>query len=81
MEKICYLHILHISYKDDITNAIVCNEIQAAICPYEEILTILKKRKLLWFGHVVRSSGLCKNIVRGTVPGKRGNKRTDGKTT
>ena len=46
---------------------------QAAIGPYEDILTTVKKRKLRWFGHVNRSSGLCKKIVQGTVglPGKR----------
>ncbi len=27
--------------------------------------------KLRWFGHAIRSSGLCKKIVQGTVPGKR----------
>ena len=67
----CYRSILHISYKDHITNEIVCKKIQAAIGPYENRLTTVKKRKLLWFGHVIRSSGLCKKIVQGTVPGQR----------
>ena len=26
--------------------------------------------KLRWFGHVVRSIGICKTILQGTVPGK-----------
>ena len=30
-----------------------------------------EKRKLRWFGHVIRSSGLCKKVLQGTVPGKR----------
>ena len=71
VEMRCYRHLLHISYKDHITNAIVCKKIQAAISHYEEILTTVKKRKLRWFGHVVRSIGLCKKIVQGTVPRKR----------
>ena len=29
-----------------------------------------KKRKLRWFGHVTRSSGLAKTILQGTVQGK-----------
>ena len=62
--------LLHISHKDHITNEIVCMKTQAAIGPYEDILTTVKKRKLRWFGHVIRSSGLCKKIVQVTVPGK-----------
>ena len=71
VEMRCYRRLLHISYKDHITNEIVCKKIQAAIGPYEDILTTVKKRKLRWFGHVIRSSGLCKKVVQGTVPGKR----------
>ena len=71
VEMRCYRRLLHISYKDHITNEIVCKKIQAAIGPYEDILTTVEKRKLRWFGHVIRSSGLCKMIVQGSVPGKR----------
>ena len=71
MEMRCYRRRLHISYKDHITNEIVCTEIQTATGPYEDLLTTVKKRKLRWFGHVTRSSGLCKKVLQGTVPGKR----------
>ena len=71
VEMRCYHRLFHISYKDHITHEIVCKKIQAAISPYEDILTTVKKRKLRWFGHVIRLNGLCKNIVQGTVPGKR----------
>ena len=71
VEMRCYRRLLHISYKDHITNVIMCKKIQTAIGPYEEIFTTVKKRKLRWFGHVVRSIGLCKKIVQGTVPRKR----------
>ena len=71
MEMRCYRRPLHISYKDHITNEIVCRKIQAAVGPYEDILTTVKKRKLRWFGHVIGSSGLCKKIIQGTVPGTR----------
>ena len=60
VEMRCYRRLLHISYKDRITNEIVCKKIRTAIGPYEDILTTVKKRKLRWFGHVIRSSGLCK---------------------
>ena len=44
--------------------------IKAAFGKYEELLTLGKKRKLRWFGHVTRSSGLAKTILQGTVQGK-----------
>ena len=43
VEMRCYRRLLHISYKDHITNEIVCKKIQAAIGPYEDILTTVKK--------------------------------------
>ena len=39
--------------------------------PYEELLKLVKKRKLRWFGHVSGSSGLAKTILQATVKGKR----------
>ena len=45
--------------------------IRAAIGEYDELLTLVKKRKLRWFGHVSRSSGLARTILQGTVKGKR----------
>ena len=32
---------------------------------------IVKRRKLQWYGHVSRSSGLAKTILQGTVKGER----------
>ena len=32
---------------------------------------MVKRRKLHWYGHVSRSSGLAKNILQGTVKGGR----------
>ena len=46
-------------------------EIQQAIGPHEDLLTIVKRRKLLWYGHVSCSSGLAKTILQGTVKGGR----------
>ena len=44
-----------------------CAKIQQAIGPHEDLLTIVKRRKLQWYGHVSRSSGLAKTILQGTV--------------
>ena len=41
------------------------------IGPYNDILTTVKKRKLKWFEHVSRSSGLAKTILQGTLQGGR----------
>ena len=58
---------LHTSYKDYVTNEKVCAKIQQAIGPHEDLLTIVKRRKLQWYGHVSRSSGLAKTILQATV--------------
>ena len=47
--------------------------IQQAIGPHED-LTIVKRHKLQWYGHVCHSSGLAETILQGTVKG-------GGKTT
>ena len=70
-EMRCYRRLLNISYKDHVTNEEVRRKIQTAIGEYDELLTLVKKRKLRWFGHVSRSSGLAKTILQGTVKGKR----------
>ena len=41
------------------------------IGPYEDLLTSKKRRKLKWYGHVTRSSGLAKTILQGIVQGGR----------
>ena len=69
MEMRCYCKILHISYKDHVTNEEVRYKIQEAIGPHEDFLTIVKRRRLQWYGHVSRSSGLAKTILQGTVKG------------
>ena len=59
----CYRKILHISYKDHVTNEGVRAKIQQAIGPHEGLLTIVKRFKLQWYGHVSSSSGLAKTIL------------------
>ena len=43
----CYRKILHISYKDHVTNDEVRAKIQQAIGPLEDLLTIVKRSKLV----------------------------------
>ena len=63
--------ILRILYEDDVTNEEVREKIQQAIRPREDRLTIVKRCKLQWYGHVSRSSGLAKTVLQGTVKGGR----------
>ena len=62
---------LRISYKDHVTDVEVRAKIQQAIRPHEDLLTIVKRRKLQWCGQFSRSSGLAKTILQGTVKGGR----------
>ena len=67
-----YRKILQISYKDHVSNEKVCDKIQQAIGPHEDLLTIVKRRKLQWYGHVSRSSGLGQNhLARLSERGKK----------
>ena len=70
MEMRCYSKILCMSYKDHVTNEEVRAKIQQAIRSHKD-LTIIKRRKLQWYGHVSHSSGLAKTILQGTVKGGR----------
>ena len=70
VEMRCYRKILHISYKDHVTIEEVRAKIQQAIGPHED-LTIVKRRKQQWHGHVSRSLDLAKTVMQGTMKGGR----------
>ena len=67
----CYGKILCISYKVHVTNEEVHAKIQQAIRPHKDLLTIVKRCKLQWYGYVSHSLGLAKTILQGTVKGGR----------
>ena len=58
MEMRRFRKIPGISYKNLVINEEVRAKIQQAIEPHKDLLTIIKRRKLQWYGHVSRSSGL-----------------------
>ena len=66
----CYRRLLNISYKDHVTNEEVRNRIQNAAGVHDD-LTMVKKRKLRWYGHISRFLGMAKAILQGTVKGAR----------
>ena len=71
MEMRCFRRLLGISYKDHITNEDVKRQIEREIGPYTDLLSSVKRRKLKWYGHITRSSGLTKIFLQGTVSGGR----------
>ena len=71
MEMRCYRKILLISYKDHVTNEEIRAKIQQAIGPHEDLLSIVKRCKLQWYGHVSHLSCVAKTILQGTVKGGR----------
>ena len=64
----CYCNVIHISYKNHVTNEEVRAKIQQAIGPHAD-LSIVNRRRLQWYGHVSRSSD--KTVLQGTVKGGR----------
>ena len=71
MEMRCLRKLLGITYREHITNEEVRNRTRQAIGPHEDLLTTVKQRKLRWYGHITRSSGLAKTVMQGTVQGGR----------
>ena len=64
MEMRCYRKMLHISYKHHVTKEEVRAKIQQSIRPHEDLLTMVRRRKLQWNGHVSCSSGLAKTVLQ-----------------
>ena len=67
----CYRSLLNVSYKDYATNEQVRRKIQTDTAEYDELLIMVKKRKLKWFGHDSRVSSLAKSTLQDTVKGKK----------
>ena len=65
LEMRCYKRVLNISYKDHVTNEEVRNRIPNAIGVHDDLM--VKKRKLRWYGHISRSSGMANSILQGTL--------------
>ena len=62
-----YRRLLRVSWTTHRTNTSVLQEIQRQ----ERLLAIVQRRKLQYFGHVVRARNLCTKILEGRIDGKR----------
>ena len=65
LEMRCYRRLLNIFYKEDVTNEDVRNRIQNATGVHDDFLTLVKKRKHRWYGHISRSSGMAIQFGKG----------------
>ena len=63
-ENKCMRKILRISYVEHRTNAYVWDRISSIAGPQENIMATIKRRKLTWFGHVLRHKSLKKQSSR-----------------
>ena len=83
MEIRCYRKILHISYKDHVTNEEAHAKIQQAIRPHKDLLTIVKRCKLQLYVmfpvHQVWPKPFCKARRKGEED--KADKGRGGKTT
>ena len=74
----CYRHMLQIPYTAHVANESIKNQIDATTGTSERLLGTVRKRKLQWFGHLVRQdNSLAKMIMEGMVEGKRGRGRPE----
>ena len=65
-EMRCFRRLIGISYKNHITNEEVRNRIKQASGLCEDLLSTIKRRKLIWFGHMIRGGGgTCKDSFTG----------------
>ena len=62
LEMRCYRKLFNVTYKDHVTNEEVRNKTHGAIGKHG----VGKKRKLRWYSHISRASGMAK-IIQGTV--------------
>ena len=57
--------------KDHVTNEEVRNRIRNANGVHDDLITMVKKQKIRWYGHISRPSGMAKTILQGTMKGAR----------
>ena len=66
-EMWCYRKMLRISYIDRVSNV----EVLRRMSTHRQLLDIHRRRKLAYFGHVVRGEGKLVEIVMGKIAGRR----------
>ncbi|RUS72979.1 hypothetical protein EGW08_019262 [Elysia chlorotica] len=72
MEMWMYRRMNRISWKDKVTNKEVLDKVGMQ---KPELLQLVQRRKLAYYGHIRRHCGIQKRVVEGKVEGKRGRGR------
>ena len=69
-EMWCYRRLLNVTYKDRSTNSSILSDLNTS----RELLGVVVKRKMSYFGHMSRKKNLnlTKTIVQGKPEGRRG---------
>ena len=70
-ENKCYRKLLGIRYQERKTNEYVLLQVHKLAGKQESLLSTVRRRKMKWFGHIVRHDSLTKTILQGTVEGAR----------
>ena len=63
LEMRCYRKIMNISYIDHITNNAIRERVTQAIGTHDDLLTVVKKRKLKWYGPQLSVKWYVKNNI------------------
>ena len=71
----CYRRLLGIPYTAHRSNQSVLNEIEQTAGPFDRLLETVNRRKLTWFGHVIRANNLTTITLQASVPADRGRGR------
>ena len=70
-ENKSHRRLVEINYRQRKTNAYVKETIIKLVGKYEPLLTTIKRRKLLYYGHICRHDSMSTNIMQGRVEGTR----------
>ncbi|XP_076445386.1 uncharacterized protein LOC143283130 [Babylonia areolata] len=70
-ENKCLRKLLQIPWIEHRTNKHVRSRIENLAGPQEPLLSTVKRRKLIWFGHNTRHTSLSKSIMQGIIEGGR----------
>ena len=71
----CLRRVLKVQYTEHRTNVSIREEITSIMGLHDPLLTIVKKRKMQFYGHTNRAGNLATTILQGSVDGKRGRGR------
>ena len=70
-EMNAYRRLLRVHWTSHTKNTEVRKRIEDLAGPVDSFVGQVKRKKLTWFGHVIRAKGTLANVLQGTVEGTR----------